>query len=332
MLRPYSGVPHNEINKAMNDLQPPFFEHISSAQRVLLAGAGGGFDIYCGLPLYFSLRAAGKEVFLANLSFASLDMVPEIAPGLHEVKRNSRGMPQYFPELYLARWLETQSEHGSVFAFDRTGVKPLRHAYQVLIDQLQIDTIVLIDGGTDSLMRGDEEGLGTPEEDALSIAAVHTLETTARKYLVCLGFGVDAFHGVSHAHYLESVAMLTPYGHYLGAWSLTPNMPAFQKYAAAVEFASMHMPQHPSIVSSSIVDAVQGQFGDFHRTRRTSGSELFINPLMGLYWAFKLEGVAERLLYLDGLLETNTFRDVRMAIEDYRDSLRTTRPRKVIPH
>ena len=35
----------------------------------------------------------------------------------------------------------------------------------MLVDELGIDTIILADGGTDSLMCGDEEELGTPTED-----------------------------------------------------------------------------------------------------------------------------------------------------------------------
>ena len=35
--------------------------------------------------------------------------------------------------------------------------------------------MVLVDGGTDSLMRGDEVGSGTPEEDTASLAAVNAL-------------------------------------------------------------------------------------------------------------------------------------------------------------
>jgi hypothetical protein len=42
-----------------------------------------------------------------------------------------------------------------------------------------------------------------PEEDMSSIAAVDVLEVE-RKYLVCLGFGVDSFHGVCHSHALEA--------------------------------------------------------------------------------------------------------------------------------
>ena len=39
-----------------------------------------------------------------------------------------------------------------------------RKAYQTIVDQHKIDTIILVDGGTDSLMTGNESGLGTPTE------------------------------------------------------------------------------------------------------------------------------------------------------------------------
>jgi len=44
---------------------------------IFIAGAGGGFDVFSGLPLYFGLRAAGKKVTLANLSFSKVPMLWE---------------------------------------------------------------------------------------------------------------------------------------------------------------------------------------------------------------------------------------------------------------
>ncbi|MEV0128794.1 tetratricopeptide repeat protein [Dactylosporangium sp. NPDC050688] len=38
----------------------PFFEALGDAQRVLIAGAGGGFDVYAGLPLALSLMHEGR--------------------------------------------------------------------------------------------------------------------------------------------------------------------------------------------------------------------------------------------------------------------------------
>lgn len=36
--------------------------------------------------------------------------------------------------------------------------------YETIAQELGLDAIVLVDGGTDSLMTGDEKGLGTPME------------------------------------------------------------------------------------------------------------------------------------------------------------------------
>ncbi len=50
-----------------------------------------------------------------------------------------------------------------------------------------------VDGGTDSLMRGDESGLGDPIEDACSILAASKLRTLRHKFLISIGFGADRY-------------------------------------------------------------------------------------------------------------------------------------------
>lgn len=300
-------------------MQLPFFREIESSRTVLLAGAGGGFDIFAALPLYFALRQAGKTVYLANLSFSQLyaSTGKRIGRALVEVTAQTQATLRYFPELHLARWFKEQGEDITLYAFDRTGVRPLQEGYRYLVKQLQPDTLILIDGGTDSLMRGDEPELGTPEEDMASLAAVDTLDI-AKKMLVCIGFGVDTFHGVSHAYYLEAVADITRQGGYLGAWSLTPEMPEVKFYREACDAVHAEMFNNPSIVNCSILSAVEGHFGNYHATYRTEGSKLFINPLMSLYWAFRLEAVVNRNLYLDRVRETETYQDICTAIIRYR--------------
>jgi len=39
----------------------PLFQELEDSQNILLAGCGGGFDIYTGIPLYFALKKLGKE-------------------------------------------------------------------------------------------------------------------------------------------------------------------------------------------------------------------------------------------------------------------------------
>jgi hypothetical protein len=298
-------------------LQPPINALLAAGRRVLVAGAGGGFDVFCGLPLYFALQSAGKEVFLANLSFTTLALVKghRPHPALVEVTADTEAPRaiNYFPEGYLARWFRRRGEEVTVHCFERTGVVPLRQAYQGLVERSGIDTLLLVDGGTDSLMRGDEDGLGTPHEDVASLAASYELPLE-RKALLCLGFGVDTYHGVCHARFLEAVAELTREGAYLGAFSLTPEMPEVQLYREATRAVVADMPRHPSIVNSSILSAVEGHYGDHHATERTAGSILWINPLMGLFWCFRLEAVARRVLYLEEMKRTECFDEVRQVI------------------
>lgn len=298
----------------------PFFTGLEKAQTILIAGAGGGFDVFCGLPLYFWLKNAGKTVHLANLSFTDLGFCDGVRPvaSLVKVLPNTGGSANYFPEVYLSQWLSDRYGETPIYALERTGVKPVLAAYEWLVQTLQPDTLILIDGGTDSLLRGDEIGLGTPQEDMASLFAANAVKGVARKHLVSLGFGIDTFHGVCHAHFLENVAALIADDAYLGAWSLMHEMEEFRLYREVCEFVTARMPRQPSIVNASIIAAATGGFGDQHATKRTEGSELFINPLMTFYWSFQLEAVARHNLYLDRLAETTTYQELSLAIETFR--------------
>lgn len=318
------------MKSATNLFRSAAASRLEASEHVLIAGAGGGFDVFAGLPLYLNLRALGKKVDLANLSFTDLSGTDAERLGkcLWRVSHTSSG-EGYFPEKHLSEWLYQQSMPSAIYCFEKVGVRPLIEAYSALIEALGVDTVVLVDGGTDILMRGDEAGLGTPAEDMVSLAAVHSLDLKT-KLVTCIGFGIDAFHGVCHAHFLENVAALEQTGGYLGTHSLHLSMPEVSLFRDAVEFAHHRMPNQQSIVNGSIVSALEGHYGNYHRTARTARSELFINPLMGMYWHFDLGCVAERSLYLDLLRPTETIFQVQLLIEAFRETAKW-RPRKVIP-
>lgn len=296
----------------------PFAQRLEKAQNILIAGAGGGFDIFSGLPLYFNLREQGKSVILANYSFTMLDMFKGemVSPTMMKVLPSTKGRaPFYFPEWYLTRWFkETYQQETPIYAFDRTGVQPLLKNYEQIIAEHQIDAIVLVDGGTDSLMKGDEDGLGTPKEDLSSITAV-SLVNVPEKMLVCLGFGVDHYHGVSNDLTFSAIAEMTKIGAFLGSFSLLEQMPEVQAYRAAAQYVFNAMSEDDvSIVSSSILSALAGDYGDHHATKRTKNSRLWINPLMAIYWFFDLEGLAKRNLLVEELHDTQTDHHVRQNI------------------
>ena len=310
-----------------------FFTRLESAQRILVAGAGGGFDVYAGLPIALALMDAGKQVNLANLTFTCLDATntPMLAPHLGGVVPDVEGEEVYFPERNLASWLRGRGLPEVVYALEKVGVRPLRAAYSVLVDRLGIDAIVLVDGGTDILMFGDEVGLGTPQEDMTSLAAVAGLDVPTR-LVASIGFGIDAYHGVCHAHVLENIATLERAGAYLGAFSLLRSSPEGASFLDAVSEAQDQTPGRPSIVNGSIAAAIEGGFGNVQFTSRTQNSELFINPLMGLYFTFDLLGLAKHSHYLELLEHTETMFEVSATIEAFRRSLGTTRSRRAIPH
>ncbi|WP_329123942.1 DUF1152 domain-containing protein [Streptomyces sp. NBC_01465] len=312
----------------------PLFARLDKAQHILVAGAGGGFDIYAGLPVALSLLHQGKDVHLANLSFSAIEGLPLdawLAPDVAAVTPETALHQTYFPERTLAQWLDLHGYPSTVHALARVGVQPLRAAYRALIDAYDIDAVVLVDGGTDILMRGDESGLGTPEEDLTSVAALAGLDVPER-LIVSIGFGVDAYHGVSHGLVLENIAALERDGAALGAFSVSRTTKEGALYVDAVAHAQQNTPDHPSIVNGSIAAAVQGAFGDVRFTSRTRGSELFVNPLMSLCFVFELDGVARRCLYLDRIENTHLIRQVSSAIAEFRDDIAVSRPPRRIPH
>lgn len=117
-------------------------------------------------------------------------------------------------------------------------VQSLTRLYKQFIKEHNIDTILTIDGGTDSLMKGNEDGLGDPIEDCVSVttAALMTEEDGIRnKFLLTVGFGMDRFNTVSDADSLRAVAEITALGGYLGSVSIEPSSECFTFYKACVD-------------------------------------------------------------------------------------------------
>lgn len=311
----------------------PILDKLSQSRSILIAGAGGGFDVFSGLPLYFALQQEQKRVYLANWTFSEIhegDGAPRrLADNLFEVNATSRG-DYYFPERYLCEWFRSRRENINIFCFKACGTQQLKKSYELLVQKLNLDTIFLVDGGTDSLLRGDEADLGTPLEDMTSIAAVDQVDVAA-KFLACLGFGIDSHHGVCHAHVLNTIAEQTKKEGFLGAISLLKSMPEVKQFINASKFVFARMDKdNPSIVVSSILSSLDGEFGDFHATERTAGSELFINPLMSFYWFFDLHLLASSIVYIDQLRHANDVFESARAIKSH-PRQGSVRPWKQIP-
>jgi hypothetical protein len=308
----------------------PFLSRIEPSRNILIAGCGGGFDVFAGIPLAHHLWRMGKSVAFANFSFTNLWMCggERVAPNLWRVDRQASEIP-YFPEKWLAEWLAARGRSVPVYAFAKSGVRPLSEAYRFILNQHEVDLVILIDGGTDSVIFGDEPSLGSAIEDAVSIVAAH--DTAGEQaVLAAIGYGIDHYHGVSHHAFLENAAHLTRDGGFLGAFSLLSGTEEASAFLDLVEYANERQPQHRSIVCNSIASAVRGEFGDYHATNRTSGNELFINPLMSQYWTFEVKHIVRHMAYSDKLARTESMEDAKRVIELWRETVEL-RPRRPIP-
>ena len=293
------------------ELNLPILNQLTNCKNLLIAGMGGGFDVFCGLPIYFELKKHGVNPYLANFSFSDIENVDfgiRLTKTLVGITSHPNRIFPYFPEFHLANWFkEKQNEEVTIWCFHKTGAAPLTENYKILAEHLSLDGILLVDGGVDSLVRGDEAELGTAIEDLTSLYAVNQLSNIATRLLACIGLGAE--QNLTHAHILENITSLTKAGGFLGSCSLTPQMDSYQAYDEAVTHVQSNEFQDPSVINSSIVSAVRGNYGDYHLTEKTKRSQLWISPLMPIYWFFDFDCVVKQNMLLPEMEGTMLFRD-----------------------
>lgn len=303
---------------------------------VLVAGAGGGWDFLCGLPLALELEAAGHRVHFASYSFTDLaaieggtwrgsDLVLEIDAG------SSLRHGDYFPEVWLARWLRGQGSARPVFCLPRVGAGPTREAYDLLVRELAIDTVFCVDGGVDGIFRGDEHDLGTPSMDSISVIAAAECQA-ARRIYACTAFGTEgAEGGVCHAQALARMADLIRRNAMLGVGAVLASAPAGRRFVEAAEWIFSRLPPlRRGIIVASMLAAIRGEFGRQVVHEKTREHPPWISPLTALVFYFDARAVAEIKLFYEEARASRTVEEVAAAIEAVR-ALHGVRPPERIP-
>jgi len=276
---------------------------VEVGNNILIAGIGGGFDVYGGIPLFANLP--NKAVFFSNY--------------------NNKGETTYVESAFSAVMSRP------VVVIPRTGVRPMVENYKKIVTENSIDTIILMDGGVDSLMHGDEAGAGTFLEDLVSMVAINQLPV--KKILACSGFGTEMEEGVCHYTVLSNIAELIRKNAFYGCSALTKNTAGYDTYKKCCEVA--WETGRASHIQSKIISAVEGRFGDDNIYGNVDALVLgkkvdnFISPLMVLYWFFDLELVLQSHKLANLIKNTNTYTDVLMLM---RQSIGKTRPQMTIPY
>ncbi len=305
----------------------PAHDRLYRAKRVLLVGAGGGYDVLGGVPLFTELKERGIVVDFASVSFTALESLARAradpdASGLYRVEASAAVTTCYCPEAWLARWLEERQGHERpVWGLSKAGVRPMREALRVLTRRLDADLVVLVDGGIDLILRGDETSIGTPSEDLATLCATAGLDRPS--LAMCIGFGTEIREGISHAQVLERIAELQRLGAFLGATSLDSSTAAGRSYREALDFVAAGQHDHRgSHVQGVVRAAMEGQFG-------SPVADVWISPLAALCWFFDVPGLASSHLFLGHLETTESIFDVTTIIRGCRKSLDIRAPSNI---
>jgi hypothetical protein len=299
----------------------------------LLCGCGGGFDFVHSLTLYPELKRMGKEVVIGSYSFGDPHKISNAATVFDEdgivakrVSASSTPDSHYGPEVHVCSFLDRHdpsSDPHFVYAYyarDFT-VPRLTHLYEQLVETHCVDAIVLVDGGSDSLMTGEEEGLGDPIEDAVSVATVASLKGLKARVLISVGLGTDRFNHVSDAASLRAIAELTRSGGFLGAVSLEPGGPGSRFYKTCLQ----HIYQQQgfrSVLACTIAASVEGCFGRDEVPAglcdRVRPGQLYLWPIMAMLWGFDIQVVSQRSRIASWIRECHTVDDCYRALSEGR--------------
>jgi hypothetical protein len=211
-------------------------ELLRAPSHALVIGVGGGGDVVGALAAARFLEFLGLNFTLGGLSWERSVYDPIPGPRqLSEVK-NVRVL---HPFAWMANE-DSQTDTGVAFAESRMaaaivrevllldingGVRGVVDALETAMERLNIDLLVGIDVGGDSLAQGHEAGLRSPLADSVMLAAFAELEQRGRRVVWgVFGYGSD---GELSADEIErALSRIAAAGGLLGAWGLTADITA----------------------------------------------------------------------------------------------------------
>jgi hypothetical protein len=215
----------------MNAGPPSLEDLIRSSSRALVIGVGGGGDVVGALAAARFLEFCGLEFVLGGLSWERYVFDPVPGPrNLSEVE-NVRILHAYAwmanaesrtrTGVYFAESKMSAAQGKEVLLIDiNGGVSGVVSGLEAAIEEFNIDLLLGLDVGGDSLAQGHEFGLRSPLADSIMLAAFAELERRGRRTLWgVFGYGSDGELSVDEIE--VALSKVAAAGGLLGAWSLT---------------------------------------------------------------------------------------------------------------
>lgn len=266
-------------------------------KNILMCSIGGGFDIFGCLPILHSLEGY-------NITFSSFSLNKLSAP-IYDYTGGDVGSFNYFPEKILM----LSKDIPKINIIGKCGVVQLRSYYEKLIKENNIEHIITVDCGVDSLMAGDEEYKGTIAEEYVNFAALKGIRIP--KTHICVGMGTEVEENISNEVVLGNIASLIKINGFIGSCSLVKTMECYKKYKSAYLKVNEVPTHRKSHIHPRIISSVEGNYGDEFIKGQTlmlsNNTPALINPLMSIFWVFDGDKIIHRLPILDKLITHTNF-------------------------
>jgi len=283
--------------------------------NILISGCGGGYDIFVGLPLYFKLTHMGYTCYLASFGSADNLNLDKIGSFYVVTPNKQSGLEMIFPEQLLANTLGV-----NVYLYSDYNLATLKSGYQTLIHELNINTTIIVDGGCDSLLTGDEINLASPLEDYMTLAAVRDINNC---YLLCCGVDVefqthDNIEGILEQDFNHAMSYLSPVD--CGRYNLEDSdTPYVQKY---IDTVLACIPER-TLINSSIICSIWGIEGPYRpawMVNRFGNNKFLIRHTTANWYIFLTEDICRRNKLLPHIVKLDRWQDIDDFITNYNDS------------
>jgi hypothetical protein len=292
----------------MSSANPSLEDILRASKHALVIGVGGGGDVVGALACARFLEFCGLRFTLGGLSWERnvYDPIPgprklseskNVRP-LHEFiwlanpdSQTSTGVP--FAEAKMAAFLKRE-----ILLVDiNGGVQGVVDGLEVALKELNVDLLVGLDVGGDSLAEGHEAGLRSPLADSIMVAALAELEKRGQRTLWgVFGYGSDGELTVDEIE--SALAKLAATNGLLGAWSLTP------KVAVEIEEVIKTVPTEASAIPLQCFRGAQGE-----SEIRGGERQVKLSPLTALTFFISTTKLYEALSRPARALSTSTSLD-----------------------
>jgi hypothetical protein len=129
------------------------------------------------------------------------------------------------------------------------------------------------------------------------------------------------------------MARLIKEGAFLGNCALTPQMDVYNHYEHACHYVWTQAGHAKSHINMRMVSAVNGNFGDHHLYHDYQKLEVFVSPLMSLYWFFDAETVIKNSDIIPNIRDSITIEQAFKKSIELREAMQpVARPHNTIPY